>query len=83
VIAFFATRQRVPLEPWQRYSWDGWYWLLHFALALAVLVTPLLWLGIVLLRLLTHPVSFFRSVRSFLQWVQSGAPVRMGRYSLY
>jgi outer membrane protein assembly factor BamB len=48
LIVYFLSRQRGTLEPWQRYSWDGWYWIFYMALAFAVIVTPLWWLGTLL-----------------------------------
>jgi hypothetical protein len=45
--ARFLNNDRVTLEPWQRYSWDGWYWILYYALAFAAIVTPLWWLAII------------------------------------
>jgi tRNA A-37 threonylcarbamoyl transferase component Bud32/outer membrane protein assembly factor BamB len=48
LLALFLGSRRGTLEPWQRYSWDGWYWILYMALAFAVIVTPCCWLGTLL-----------------------------------
>jgi hypothetical protein len=49
LIVFFLSHRRT-FEPWQRYTWDGWYWILYIALVFAAIVTPLLWLGILAFR---------------------------------
>jgi hypothetical protein len=59
VVVYFQSRHRGTLEPWQRYSWDGWYWLLYMAFPTAVIVTPVLWVGVFLCRRLFR-LSFRR-----------------------
>jgi outer membrane protein assembly factor BamB/tRNA A-37 threonylcarbamoyl transferase component Bud32 len=51
LMVFFLVRTPGTYEPWKRYSWDGWYWILYFALAVAAIVAALWELGIFCLRL--------------------------------
>jgi outer membrane protein assembly factor BamB len=54
LIILFLASGHGALEPWQRYSWDGWYWILFIALAQAVFVAPALWVASRLLLSLRH-----------------------------
>jgi outer membrane protein assembly factor BamB/tRNA A-37 threonylcarbamoyl transferase component Bud32 len=59
-VVLLASRWRT-LEPWERYSWDGWYWFLYVALAPPALVIPVEWLAIPLVQLpLKWAVQHFR-----------------------